>query len=880
MVKLRGLTSEEAARRLAKEGPNEIREVNHVSLLRILFHQIQKNFIIYLLVVALLIAVVVGKTLTAYVLAGVILTVVIVGLVQEYKAEQAINNLKKMIMPLSVVIRDGQEIEVPSTALVRDDVVVLRTGERVPADCRLLFENNLRVNEAVLTGESTEVSKKVAQSSTLRDENMLFMGSFVVSGRCLARVVATGMNTRFGKIARLISTTEKVLPLQDKVNRISKYMVIVAVTVSVLTGIVILARTATFTPEVLTNVLILVIAMAVSAFPEGFPVVLITTLAIGVHRMAKQNAIVNRMSIIETLGETTVICADKTGTITKGEMTVKEIITPDERLEVEGVGFEAEGRFMANGEVVNVKSNHKLRLLLKAVVLCNDAVIERTGEDMTYRIIGSATEGALLILAAKAHLFKEDLLATRKAEIPFTSERKLMSVLIKERNKSFVYVKGAPERVLERASFIYAGDHIRPMTEEDKKRFSQINEALTMKALRTLAIAFKEVNSQLAEYTEDHLVFLGLIGMEDPPREEVAEALSLARSAGITVKMITGDNPLTALAVAQQVGINGPFLTGDDIDQLNDRQLKKLVKTTAVFARVRPEHKLRIVKTLKSLGEIVTMTGDGVNDAPALKEAHIGVAMGQNGTDVTRSVADITLKDDNFATIVIAVREGRGIFNNMRKFVTYQLSCNFAELFILFIGVLLAPFLGWQTPVLLAIQILFMNLVTDNLPAITLGFNRISRDIMEQKPRARSDILNGELLGVVIFNGILMGLLTLLVYGVSLNFFGQSAEISRTVALVALILLEIAGAFHFRSFRHRILESGLFSNRYLVAASIVSILATFVIIYSPLSIAFETYHLKLSHWIVPLLVAFIYLVLLDGIKTVNNRTRRFLREII
>lgn len=879
MSEFTGITDAEASELLKKYGPNEIKDINKVSPFTILFRQVRKNFIIYLLVFASLLSFFVGKSITAYTIGAVIFMVIFVGFIQEYRAEKAISSLKKMIMPVSIVIRGGRKKEVSSTGLVPGDIVVLGNGEKIPADCVLLEESELRVNESALTGESKEVKKIVPVSKeTVSEESMLFMGTFIVNGRCMARVIHTGMSTKFGSIAGMISTAEKVLPLQNKINQISKYMATVAVVVSVLTGTLMFFRADMITPEVITGILILVIALSVSAFPEGFPVVLITTLATGAANMAKKNAIVNRMSIIETLGETTIICSDKTGTLTKGEMTVRRIFTNNDFFEVTGSGFEGKGNILKGSTEINPSGDSNISRLLKTAVICNDSKIERTGEDMQYQVRGTPTEGSLLILAAKANLFEEDLKVSRVEEAPFSSERKMMSVLAKD-GETAVYSKGAPEILMEKCAYIFKNGKKEELTAQEKQIILDANKQMNARAFRTLAFAFKEVAEGEKNLDENELIFLGIAGIEDPPREEAKTSIELCKQAGIKVKMITGDNKQTALSIASQIGLTGEALEGKQLDSMSDEELLIALDKTSVFARVRPEHKLRIVKLLKQKGEIVTMTGDGVNDAPALKEAHIGVAMGKNGTDVSRSVADLTLKDDNFATIVVAIKEGRTIFNNIRKFVSYQLSCNIAELSILFIGVLLSPFLGWQVPLLLSLQILFMNLVTDNLPAITLGFNPSSKDIMEEKPRKDTRILNGSLILLVLFNGSLMAVFTLGIYFVFYNILGQGVEVSRTAALVGLILLEIASAFNFRSFRKKTLSRSPFINIYLFGASLISLFATLVILYTGASVLFETAPISFYSWIVLLVPVILILLIYDVIKDYSLRTGKFFAHL-
>ncbi len=865
MINKRGLTQKEAARRLKEYGYNEIKEILRISPFQILLRQIKKNFVVYFLFVAVLLSFIVGKTITAYAILGVIVMVVTIGFFQEYKAERAIKALKQTLVPISVVIRDGKELEIPLREIVPGDIVVLRTGEKIPADCLILEEKELQVDESILTGESQAIIKSATKTEKTHDKkNVVYMGTSIINGRCIAKVLHTNMNTEFGKIARMISTAEKELPLQKKINHIAKYMAIVAILVSVLTGSIMLIRNMPLSYTLLVEVLIVVIALSVSAFPEGFPVVLISTLASGAYRMSKKNAIVNRMSIIETLGETTVICADKTGTITKGEMTVKQIFCDDKIFDVTGAGYNATGNISHNN-LMNIKKNTTLNLLLKTGVLCNDTNIERKGTDKEYSIIGTPTEAALLIMAAKAGIFREDLYFIRKEEIPFSSERKMMSVLCKEKHGNFVYSKGAPEILIERCKFIHKNDKIIKLDKREKEKILEFNTKFTSKEFRVLAIAYKQTASLEKNHFEQDMVFLGLVALEDPPREEVKQALKLCEEAGIKVKMITGDNKETAIQIAKEINLKGEVLTGEELDKITDDELSKIVKNIVIFARVKPEHKLRIVKALKQNKEIVAMTGDGVNDAPALKEAHIGIAMGKSGTDVSREVADLTLKDDNFATIVSAISEGRTIFSNIRKFITYQLSCNYAELFIIFFGILL----GLPLP-LLALQILFMNLVTDDLPAITLSFNPASKDVMKTKPRKESGILNKRLITLFIIAGTIMGIVTLGAFYITLNVLKQDVTTARTVALVTLIFFEIANAFNFRSFRYPVHKLPLFANKYLAYASVASILATLLIIYTPLNRIFETIPIAWYYFAFAALISLSVIIVFDVWKRIKG----------
>jgi len=913
-----GLTQNEAQKRLIQYGPNQIKESNRATPLKILLRQIKGNFIIYLLIASSAICFAVGKFETMYTLFAVVIVVVVFGFIQEYKSEKAVSALKNMLTQFSTVVRDGRERQVESINLVPGDLVLLRNGEKVPADCLVLDQKSLLLNEAILTGESKEVEKSA-------DDNTIYMGSFIVGGHCTAQVVRTGMSTKFGKIASMISNAEKELTLQKKVNDIGKYTVIVGVAASLATGALMFTRNPSLDWVNLTEILILVVALSVSTFPEGLPVVLTTTLAVGASRMAKQNAIVNRMGVIETLGETTVICSDKTGTITTGQMTVKQIFCGDDVYDVGGAGFDTDGeitlrrgggreasqqlteRSVRSGNrdanVATPPRDHpEFQRLIKCVTACNDAKIARNGPESMFKVTGSPTEGALLVVAAKAGTFKEDLEIQRLEEIPFSSERKMMSVLVREggavsgvpqtsagtvgeirepfrggcgtpNTALIIYAKGAPEVILQKCTFLAKGGREVPLSESNKNIIRTLVNEMSQNSYRTLALAYKKA---AGEMMEEGLVFLGLLGLEDPPREEVAYAVQTAKTAGIDVKMVTGDNIETAISIGKQIGLIGRALEGTEIDGLSDAELARAVKSVAIFARVRPEHKIRIVRALKQIGHIVAMTGDGVNDAPALKESHIGIAMGKNGTDVSRATADITLKDDNFATILSAIKEGRTVFNNIQKFVAFQLACNLAELTILFIGVLLAPVFGWQVPIITAIQILFMNLVTDSIPAVTLGFNPTSPDIMLAKPRGTNGsnrILNKFTIGTLLFSGILMALFSLFANYFSFNLWHQSGAQAATTTVATLICVEIISAFTFRSFRKPVLSRSPFINMPLLWAAVVSVIATLVIIYTSLNGFFETTTISAKNWLMILGLCLGISVIYDLAKLLKPQTQ-------
>ncbi len=852
---MEGLTSAEANIRLKEVGLNKLEDKSPVSPWKIFFRQIRGNFLLYVLVAAAIISLLVDKHSTSYTIFGVIGIIIITSFIQEFKAEKAIKALEGMILPTTNVFRDGKIKEAPSSEIVPGDALSLKTGERIPADCIVMEETCLRVDESVLTGESKEIKKSIIVDNE-NNSNKLFMGTYITAGKCTAKVIATGMSTEFGKIAQLISATEKEMPLQKKVNKIAKYMAIIAFVASAFNGTVLLFGYESVNSTVLIEVLIVVIALSVSAIPEGLPLVLTTTLATGSYRMAKKNAVVNRMSVIETLGETTVICSDKTGTITKGEMNVTKAYFNNKTFNI------------------NEKSNHEIiqkdsEVFFKTAVLCNDAILEHEDKG-TYKIFGSPTEKALILMGIQFNANKDNYTGKKTEEIPFSSERKKMSILYEDRGKSFVYAKGAAEIILDCCDRILINSKESELDKSQKENIHQKIKEFNDGGLRTIALAYKETSNNNPDTMEKELIFVGLAGIEDPPRAEVAEAIKTCEKAGITVKIITGDNLHTALAIAKQVGIEGEGIEGSALDELDDKELRSLVAKTNIFARVKPEQKLRIIKALKKNGEIVTMTGDGVNDAPALKESHIGVAMGKNGTDVTRGVADITLKDDNFSTIVLAIAEGRTIFGNIKRFVTYQLSINFAQLSIITLGSI------FHLPLpLLALQVLFINLITDVIPSISIGLTPPHANVMNQKPRSNSDLIDKRSVTRILILGSVMVAGTLGVYYYFLRKTGWNIELSRTIALLTLIFFVVANSYNFRSLHTLVLKTSLFSNKFLIYSSIITLLGAYIITHAPLNKIFETTHLDSIYWITAGLLSLSIIVVSDFIKIFFNRYEKF-----
>ncbi|MGV8141439.1 MAG: cation-translocating P-type ATPase [Candidatus Woesearchaeota archaeon] len=880
-----GISRHHAEELLQTYGPNELKNIKKISALSILLHQIKTNHVIYLLLASFIIALTVGKTTTAFTIIIVIFIVITVGFVQEYKAEKSIDALKNMITSTATVIRDNKEQSIPTKLLVPEDIIILRSGDRIPADCIVLEEKELKLNESMLTGESKELYKKAFIGTDFKkatDENMIFMGTFIISGKCIARVLHTGMNTRFGNIANMISTAEKELPLQKKVNNIVRYMVIIGATLSIIAGIIMLFSQPQITYDTFVEALMVVLALSIASFPEGFPVVLITTLAYGAYRMAKKNAIINRMSIIETLGETTVICSDKTGTITTGEMTVKKILVDNKMFDVSGAGYSVDGEIMLNGKkiVVNKSETPTIYSMLRASVLCNDSRIEHAKEDKYYNIYGSPTEASLLIMAAKTKMYREDITHTRIAELPFNSERKMMSVLVEytRKMKSYktIFSKGAPEKIIKACDYIMIDGEKKSLTSREStivlKRIQELNKS----SYRAMALAYKDLKSshntkdsmKIAHSMEHGLTLLGIVFIEDPPRPEVKESIKICQDAGISVKMITGDSKETAEAIAAEIGLSGKTTSGEDMDILTDDELSKIVKDIVIFYRVRPEHKLRIVHALKTNGEIVAMTGDGVNDAPALKEAHIGVAMGKNGTDVSREASDLILKDDNFSTIVDAIREGRTIFNNIQKFTVYQTSINFTQVML----ILLSLAFGLPLP-LIALQILFMNILSDEVTAVTLSFNSYSKDVMDQPPRRKADsqIITKHSLSFMIFSGIIMTLSAIGIFYYVIDILHASLRDARTVVFATMTLFAVANAYNFRSFRKLVINRSILSNKYLFYASIFSIMSTILLIYSPLNTIFELAPIGINLWSIGLGLSIMLILMFDTMKILNNK---------
>ncbi|MCX8188669.1 MAG: cation-translocating P-type ATPase [Nitrososphaeria archaeon] len=841
-----GLSEVEAKKRLIEHGFNEIIREKVTPSWRIFIDQFN-NVLIILLIVATGFSLIIGEVLDAIVIFAIVIASAVLGFAQEYRSERAVQLLKKLAAPSATVIREGRERVVSSREIVPGDIVVLRAGDRVPADIRLFEVYNLKVDEASLTGESIPIEKSVEplpENIIISDRvNMTFSGTVVTYGRGLGVVVATGMNTEFGKIAKTVQEEEKVeTPLEKRMNAIGKWLTIFALSVC---GFV--AFLGILKGHELIEMILWGISLAVAAVPEALPAVVTGSLAIGMYEMAKRKAIVRRLPAVETLGSTSIICADKTGTMTKGEMTVKKIFVEDKIIEVSGVGYEPKGEFYFEGKKVEPLKIETLHMLLKASALCNDAKLFYDGG--RWSISGDTTEGALIIAAKKAGIGDEELSKYfRVNEIPFTSERKRMTTIhsMPETDKKLVVMKGAPEVVLERCKWVMKDGKRVKLIEEEKRKILEINERMASEALRNLAIAYKEVKEIPEKIDEKEFetdfIFLGIEGMIDPPREEVKDAIKLCKEAGIKVVMITGDHKLTAVAVAKELGLldekDNLVLTGAELEKMSEEEFNRIVEDVKVYARVSPEHKTKIVKSLKSKGYVVAMTGDGINDAAALKMADIGVAMGITGTEVTKETSDMILADDNFSTIVNAVKEGRRIFDNIKKYLTYLLESNITEITVMFVAMLV----GLPLP-LTAVQILWVNLTTDGLPAIALGIDPPEKDVMKRKPRnPKSGLMSKK--EIIIFFIMLPALYTvilllnfLLTMSTETTYFSTFDEneliIPRTQLLTTFIICELAIAISCHSLSHPIIKAQPFSNKYLWFAIASSLIIQLTVLYTP-----------------------------------------------
>ncbi len=904
----RGLRPAEAQARLERFGPNRLEAAKRVPAWRKLLRQFA-NPLIYLLLAAVVVSLVAwaleggeAAPYDAIVIAAIVLANAVLGYVQEARAEQAVAALQRMAAATAGVLRDGREERIPAAEVVPGDVLLLAEGDAVAADGRLLEATSLTVAEASLTGESEPVLKDVAPldgAVELGDRvNMVFSGTAVARGRGRAVVTATGMSTEMGTVARLLGRTrEQRTPLQREVDRIGRMLgiAVIAIAVVVVTAILLTADIGTASDVV--SVLLVGVSLAVAAVPEGLPAVLSVVLALGVQRMARQRAIVKRLSSVETLGSASVICSDKTGTLTKNEMTIQKVVTGSGEVDVTGSGYRPEGELRVDGQPLeDPVLLAEVSAVLAGGSLANDAVL-REEEDGEWTIQGDPTEAAFLVAEAKVEGLAESRRARfqRVGEIPFTSERKLMSTVhaaLEGEPRIAVFTKGAPDVLLARCTEERVAGRTRPLTDERRREILATVERLGDLALRTLAVAYRPLPADARppadESVEQELVYLGLVGIIDPPRPEARAAIADAHAAGVRVLMITGDHPRTAARIAADLDIapaGSRVVAGGELEAIDDEARVALVRDASVYARVSPEHKLRIVDALHADGRIVAMTGDGVNDAPALKAADIGVAMGIAGTDVATEAADMILADDNFATIVSAIREGRGIFANIRKFLRFLLSSNMGEVLTMFFGVVLAGALGLEDTgeaiavPLLATQILWINLLTDGAPALALGMDAPPDDVMRRPPRRLTDrVIDAEMWVGILWVGAVMAVVTLLALDLRLpgGIVGGSGSVveARTMAFTTLVLAQLFNCFNARSDRTSAFRR-LFTNRWLWGAIALSALLQVAVVQLPfLNDAFDTAPLGLDEWLICLGLASVVLWAAEAKKLVERRLPR------
>jgi Ca2+-transporting ATPase len=885
----RGLTQEEVRGRQEQLGYNELKEAPRRGFWRMLLDQFNQ-FLVLILIAAAVVSALLGwrefnqsGAFTEFIDAAAIMAIVIInailGVVQEGRAEEALTALKKMSAPHAHVMRDGYFSTVPARDLVPGDVVLLETGNHVPADVRLVDSMNLRIEEASLTGESVPVSKRaggiIAQDAGVGDRrNMAYMSTLVTYGHGQGLVVATGMQTQIGKIAEMIqSYEEEPTPLQTKLEQLGRVLGVAALAICALVGLIGVIRDTQVailfrqgfgayfglenTVPTLVEMFMVAVSLAIAAVPEGLPAVVTICLALGMQQMVRRHALIRRLAAVETLGSATTICSDKTGTLTQNQMTATNMYVDRTLLTITGEGYRPQGQLLDDdGEPVDLSTIHGGPLLLRAGLLCSDARLEEVGGagSETWRIAGDPTEGAFVVAAAKAGYTREELSQQypRVAEIPFDSERKRMTTIHPDprQDGAFVaFVKGAPDVILSLCTHVVEYGEVRQLTHERRSNILEENEELASNALRVLGVAFRQLPDLPDEPTPDNiernLIFVGLLGMIDLARPEVKPAILLARHAGIETVMITGDYPDTAVAVAREIGLldeEAQVLTGAELDELDDATFDSCVEDVTVYARVSPQHKVRIVDALKGRGHIVAMTGDGVNDAPALKRSSIGVAMGITGTDVAKETADVVLTDDNYASIVSAIEQGRIIYSNIRKFVYYLLSCNMAEIMIL----LLAMLFGWPLP-LVAIQLLVLNLLTDGLPALALGMEKGDPDIMDRRPRPVTEpIINHDMIIGIAVQTVAKTAAVLTAFQIGLR---AGETHGQTVAFATLALAELLRAYTARSERYSLFALGIFTNKYMQWAVLSSLVILLAIIYVPfLDPIFNTTFLTLRDW--------------------------------
>jgi Ca2+-transporting ATPase len=849
-----GLTEEEAVRRLTRYGRNELKKIKKATPLKIFVRQFM-DFMLLLLIVAAIVSFLIGERLDGFVITGFVVFNAILGFTQEYRAERALEALKSMIAPQARVIRDGSEKMVDAAELVPGDVILLAAGDRVQADGTVI-DGELRMDESVLTGESQIVNCSAAHA--------VHAGTTVTHGRGTCVVTNTGMNTAFGRIAAMVQIEKRETPLQTRLAQLARYLGIGALVICIIVFI-----TGIMNGIPADKMFLAAVSLAVAAVPEGLPAVVTITLALGVQRMVRKNAIIRKLQAVETLGCATVICTDKTGTLTQNEMTVRKIYTDGTLIDVTGEGYAPFGEFRSEKEI----HEESLRFLLKIGALCNDASLTQP-EEGYWKILGDPTEGALVVAAAKIDINKQKLAGRypRISEVPFDSDRKYMTTIHEVHDVSGIWdsaymtcIKGALDSIFGMCSHIYRGGEIVRLTARDVDAIQHIHQDMTAHALRVLALAYKPLDDITGQHEHD-LVFAGMVGMIDPPRSGVKEAIATCKKAGITTVMITGDHRDTAQAIALDLGIIDPehpgkIATGDDLDAGTGQD-------ALVYARTSPSHKMQIISALQDQGGIVAMTGDGVNDAPALKMADIGIAMGITGTDVAKEASDMVLTDDNFISIAHAVEEGRGIYDNIKKFLRFQLSTNLGAILLIFIGL----FIGLPLP-LAPLQILFINLLMDGPPALSLSMEPYHKT-MNRPPRNPDEpIITKDVLKFITGAGMVMFIGTILVFSYALQEYPGDHDHARTLAFTTFVFFQLFNAFNCRSDQYPLTKIGVFSNRYLIGAVVFCALLQICVLYtSPLQLIFDTVPLGVHDWVIVLSVSAMVFVIVEGMKVIRNRT--------
>jgi Ca2+-transporting ATPase len=870
-----GLSSAEAEFRAKEYGPNELAEAPPERWWLKLLNQFNE-VVIWILIAATILSAILGNWLEAGAILAIVILNALLGFFQEQKAEKALAALKKLSSPVARVIRDGSLRSVTAATLVPGDVIEIEAGDHIPADARLVAAFGLKTQEAALTGESDPVEKNSSGvfsegATTAERANMLFTGTTAVAGKARAVVTATGMNTELGRIAGFLKTEEREpTPLQKRLAELGHALIIAClVLVAIIFALQLLRG------EKLAQTFLVAVSLAVAAVPEGLPAIVTIALALGLQRMVKRNALIRRLASVETLGSVTVICSDKTGTLTRNEMTVTEIVTGTRHYKITGTGYTPDGEFVmvtpeANENIesrrVTPLDEPDLAVALTIGIWCNNAKLEAPiKHDERWRILGDPTEGALVVAAKKAGLARNSD-RTIVHEIPFDSGRKLMSVVTRDaKQRSVLCTKGAPELLLEHCAFERRASETVPLSAERRKQVLQQSREMAKRALRLLALAYRDLDSDSPDYREEDLVFAGLVGMIDPPRNQARVAVAKCQSAGIRPVVITGDHPATALAIARELKIATEAdaeITGLELDALSDQELLGKAQEIAVYARVSPEHKLRVVQALKANGEVVAMTGDGVNDAPAVKMADIGIAMGITGTDVTKEVSDMVLTDDNFASIVNAVEEGRGIYNNIQEFVHYLLSCNISEVAL----VLFAAVVGWPVP-LLPIQILWINLITDGLPALALAMEKPERDVMSWTPRpANEPFFTAHRASQILIHGFVMAMVNLC--GFAYAYMKAGTSYAQASAFYITTFAQLFFSFACRSSRYTLPQLGVFTNPYLFVAIAMSGILQMSLLWFPLTrqVFFKTTPEFGFDWLVIFLLALIPVSLVEIVK--------------